>query len=218
MRVNLLGILSLVILTLAIAAPARAQVFFYPPTLQTGPVTGSEPGLFVPAMAAPTPEEARANLMWNLRSSLNVAALNCQYWPYAMSVRNYNDLLLHHAAELNTAYEGLKSYFRRVAGSEWQSRMDEFTTTMYQSYVVIGGQRGFCHVASDVARDALARPKGQLHLTAQARMRELRASLAPIGDAILEAQAPVPLPPASLPNLDPRCWRESDYDARRCPG
>lgn len=196
-------------------APAAAQVFFYPPTLQTGPVVGNEAGLFVPAMMSPTPEEARANLIWNLRSGLNVAALNCQYWPTVMSVRNYNDLLLHHGVELNAAYERLKSYFRRTAGDAWQERMDEYTTTMYQSYVVIGGQRGFCHVASDVAREALARPKGELYMTAQARMREMRLSLVPTSDAILPYRETVRVPP--IPNLDERCWREGEYDARRCP-
>ena len=197
------------------AAPAPAQIFFNPPTLQTGPVVGNEAGLFVPTMSNPSPDEARANLIWNLRSSLNVAALNCQYWPYAMSVRNYNDLLTHHAEELNAAYEGLKSYFRRTAGDAWQERMDEYTTTMYQSYIVIGGQRGFCHVASDIAREALARPKGQLHATAQARMREMRLSLAPTSDAILPYRETVPAPP--LPNLAEICWDEGQYDARRCP-
>lgn len=197
------------------AAPATGQIFFNPPTLETGRVVGNEAGLFVPTMVNPTPEEARANLIWNLRSSLNVAALNCQFWPYAMSVRNYNDLLQHHAVELNAAYEGLKSYFRRTAGGAWQERMDEYTTSMYQSYVVIGGQRGFCHIASDVAREALARPKGQLHQTAQARMREMRLSLAPVSDAILPYRETVPAP--TLPNLGEQCWNEGSYDARRCP-
>ncbi|MBC7986090.1 MAG: hypothetical protein H7X93_05390 [Sphingomonadaceae bacterium] len=200
---------------LALAAPARAQIFFYPPPYQTGPASGNEAGLFIPTMVSPTPAEERANLIWNLRSGLNVAALNCQYWPLANSVRNYNEILQHHATELAAAYEGLKAYFRRTAGASWQERMDEYTTTMYQSYVVVGGQRGFCHVASDVGREALTRPKGQLFQTAQARMREMRMSLQPVGETILPTQAPVPVPP--LPNLDPRCWRDDTFDVRRCP-
>lgn len=220
MRVAFVRFLSLAALLIAVGAslsPARAQIFFYPPQPQTGPASGNEPGLFVPTMASPTPAEARANLIWNMRSGLNVAALNCQYWPLTMTVSNYNDILQHHATELAAAYEGLKAYFRRTAGAAWQERMDEYTTSMYQSYAVPGGQRGFCHVASDVGREALTRPKGQLFETAQARMREMRMSLQPYSETILPTQAPVPLPP--LPNLDPGCWTDEDeFDARRCPG
>ena len=47
-----------------------------------------------------TPAEYRAHLLWNLRSGLNVAALQCQFSPYLRAVDNYNALLAHHAREL----------------------------------------------------------------------------------------------------------------------
>ncbi|MEM8697108.1 MAG: hypothetical protein AAGE05_13895 [Pseudomonadota bacterium] len=198
----------------AIATPASAQIFFFPPEHEGQPVTGAEPGLFVPSMTDGQPADIRANLVWNLRSSLNVAALNCQFWPSVMSVDNYNAILTHHADELNAAYEGLKTYFRRTAGRRWQSVMDEYTTTMYQSYVRVGSQRSFCHAAAETARDALARPKGQLHLTAQTRMRQMRNSLVSYADATMPYHEPVPLPP--LLRLDDRCWRGDSYNTRRC--
>lgn len=196
------------------AAPATSQIFFYPPQHEGAPVTGAEPGLFVPSMPDAQPADTRANLIWNLRSALNVAALNCQYWPTVDSVDNYNDLLLHHTAELAEAYEGLKGYFRRTQGNQWQSRMDEHTTSMYQSYVLVGAQRSFCHAAAETARDALSRPKGQLHVTAETRMRQMRNSLTSYADATLLPNQPVPLP--ALPRLDDACWRGSAYDTRRC--
>ena len=39
---------------------------------------------------APRPAEYRAHLLWNLRSGLNVAALQCQFSPYLRTVDNYN--------------------------------------------------------------------------------------------------------------------------------
>lgn len=195
-------------------APASAQIFFFPPQHQGQPVLGSEPGLFTPAMIGGQPAEVRANLIWNLRSSLNVAALNCQFWPTVMSVDNYNALLAHHGDELNTAYEGLRSFFRRTAGRRWQSVMDEYTTTMYQSYVRVGSQRSFCTAAAEVARDALARPKGQLHLTAQSRMRQMRNSLVPYSDATMPYHQPAPVPP--LLQLDASCWRGGSFNRNRC--
>ncbi len=198
----------------AVAAPASAQIFFFPPEHQGQPVTGAEPGLFAPTMVGGEPAEVRANLIWNLRSSLNVAALNCQFWPSVMSVDNYNAILTHHADELSAAYEGLKAYFRRTAGRRWQSSMDEYTTSMYQSYIRVGSQRSFCTAAAEIARDALARPKGQLHITAQTRMRQMRNSLVSYADATMPYHQPVPLPP--LLQLDEACWRGSSYNSRRC--
>ncbi|MBC2777434.1 hypothetical protein [Parasphingopyxis marina] len=197
-----------------VAAPASAQILFYPPDLESAPVNGDEQGLFVPQMVGGTPEDIRANLIWNLRSSLNVAALNCQFWPSVMSVDNYNAILTHHADELNAAYEGLKSYFRRTAGRQWQSTMDEYTTTMYQSYVRVGSQRTFCTTAAQAARDALAQPKGQLYLAAQNNMRAMRSSLISYSDATMPYHEPVPLP--AIPRLDNACWRGDSYDTRRC--
>jgi hypothetical protein len=198
----------------AVSSPAAAQIFFFPPEHQGQPVTGAEPGLFTPALVGGQPADIQANLIWNLRSSLNVAALNCQFWPSIMSVDNYNAILTHHADELNAAYEGLKAYFRRTAGRNWQSAMDEYTTSMYQSYIRVGSQRSFCTAAAETARDALARPKGQLHLTAQARMRQMRNSLVSYADATMPYHQPVPLPPMLW--LDERCWRNSSYNTRRC--
>jgi hypothetical protein len=198
----------------AIAAPASAQIFFFPPEHEGEPVTGAEPGLFTPALSGGQPAEIQANLVWNLRSSLNVAALNCQFWPTVMSVDNYNAILSHHRAELSGAYEGLRTYFRRTAGRSWQSAMDEYTTSMYQGYIRIGSQRSFCTAAAETARDALARPKGQLHLTAQNRMRQVRNSLVSYADATMPYHQPVPVPP--LLWLDERCWRNGTYNTRRC--
>ena len=196
------------------AAPASAQIFFYPPEANRTPVTGGEPGLFVPPMPDAQPQDLRANLIWNMRSSLNVAALNCQFWGYLNAVDNYNNLLHHHADELNGAYEGLKDYFRRTQGSSWQSAMDSYTTSMYQSYILIGSQRSFCNAAAETIRAALAAPKGQLYHIAQNRMRQVRSSLVSYADATLPFNEPVDLPP--LPRLDDACWRGSRYDDRRC--
>jgi hypothetical protein len=44
-------------------------------------------------MPGATPDEIRAHLLWNMRSGLNVAALQCQFSPPLMTVRNYNSLL-----------------------------------------------------------------------------------------------------------------------------
>ena len=99
----------------AVPQPAQAQLFLYDPDFRSGPIEPSDPlvGLALPGA---TPAEYRAHLVWNLRSGLNVAALQCQFSPYLRTVDNYNGILAHHARELAAAYSTLEGYFRRVGG------------------------------------------------------------------------------------------------------
>ena len=64
----------------AAASPASAQFFLKSHDLSGTPVTGAEPGV-LPPMPGATPDERSAALVWQLRSALNVAALQCQFAP-----------------------------------------------------------------------------------------------------------------------------------------
>ncbi|WP_436430976.1 hypothetical protein, partial [Enterococcus faecium] len=55
----------------ALAGPASAQFFFQSHDMSGPPARGDEPGL--PSLPGATEDEVRANLVWNLRSALNVA-------------------------------------------------------------------------------------------------------------------------------------------------
>src|SRR3546814_13731339 len=92
---------------------SSAQLFIYPPDFSGPPVTTLEPGIALPLPGA-TPDEVRSSLIWNLRAGLNVAALQCQFSPFLGTVRNYNQLLRHQAAELDRARASLERYFKRV--------------------------------------------------------------------------------------------------------
>lgn len=179
---------------------ANAQLFFIQPAFESGLV---EPGDQIIGMPLPdaNPAELRAGLIWNLRAALNVAALQCQFSPYLRSVDNYNALLAHHSGELGRAYSALNGYFRRVHGQrEGQRMFDVWSTTTYNNFSSLYGQVGFCQTAGDVARDALARRKGEFYDVARTRMRELRGSLRPVNDRLAPPAAVLtqlqPLPPA----------------------
>src|SRR3982751_5979494 len=107
---------GLAALSLVAPTAAPAQLFVTDPPLATGPIEGSDPLVGLPLPGA-TPAEYRAHLLWNLRSGLNVAALQCQFSPYLRTVGNYNALLAHHNRELAAAYTTLEGYFRRVGGA-----------------------------------------------------------------------------------------------------
>lgn len=198
------------------AAPAAAQLLLYPTTYPTGPIDPADPLVGVPLPGA-TPAEARAGLIWNLRSGLNVAALQCQFSPYLRTVDNYNAILAHHSRELAGAYTALEGYFRRIHGPRnGPRRFDDYSTQTYNNFSTLQAQLGFCQTASRIGKDVLARPKGQFFTVAQARMRELRGSLTPVFDNYYFNRMPVPLAPLALGPAD--CSALRGRERRECEG
>ena len=198
------------------ATPAPATLFWLPPDFTGGPVSGGEPGMGQPLPGA-TPKELLAHLVWNMRAGLNVAALQCQFSPALLTVRNYNDLLRQHGAELAAAYTAIGGYFKRTGGKTWQTQLDQYTTRTYNGFSTLHAQLGFCETAGAIGREALDRRKGSLYLTAQSRMREFRNSLVPTGDRLFGRVSALPqgLP---LPPLNADCWDKKNVLRKKCEG
>ena len=172
------------------AAPAQAQLFYTDPVYPSGTVEPGDP-LIGEELKGATPAEARAGLIWNLRSGLNVMALRCQYYKYLRAVDTYNSVLAHHSAELASAYKILGAYFTRTQGPR---AFDQWATRTYNNFSTNQSQ-GFCQTASTIGKDALMRPKGAFFDLARERMRELRNSVQPYSDRIyLGGSALRPLP------------------------
>jgi len=168
---------------LAAATPANAYLYWTMPNFSGPESRGDEPGIGLP-MPGATDKELTAHLLWNMRSGLNVAALQCQFAPALMTVGNYNALLRNHDKELTEAYNTLTGYFKRTAAKTWQKSLDQYTTRTYNGFSTLHAQRGFCEVAGSIGRDAIAQPKGKLRTVAIGRMREFRNSLVPQADTI----------------------------------
>ena len=200
-------------LILACAAPAPAQMFWSPPDFRGAPVTGSEPALSLPLPGA-TPAELSANLLWNLRAGLNVAALQCQFSPTLRTVKLYNEVIAHHSKELAGAFATMGGYFKRRQAKAGQNAFDQYTTKTYNGFSTLHAQLGFCATAASIGRDAIAQPKGQLLAVARRRMREFRNSLVPRGDQSMVRTTALLSP---LPRLDDQCWdRNGRYQERAC--
>jgi len=207
------GFLAFLAVSVGAAAPAPAALFWMPPDFSGAPVSGGEPGIGL-AMPGATEKELQAHLIWNMRAGLNVAALQCQFSPSLLSVRNYNDLLRQHSAELTAAYTAISGYFKRTGGKKWQTELDQYTTRTYNGFSTLHAQLGFCETAGSIGREALDRPKGSLYLTAKARMREFRNSLVPSGDRLfgrVTLLAARPLPP-----LNEECWDKKNVLRKKC--
>ena len=210
---------GLIAATAALAVPqsAPAQLFLVDPAFAKGPIDGSDPLVGLPIPGATAAEE-RAHLIWNLRSGLNVAALQCQFSPYLRAVDNYNGILAHHSAELANAYTALNGYFKRVHGAkDGQKKFDDYSTITYNNFSTLQAQLGFCQTAGSIGKEALATPKGELHLLAANRMRELRSSLIPAYDRV-GTHNPGVIPLTPLPPLQDKCWNRRNQLVKKCLG
>lgn len=202
----------------AIALPqaASAQLFLNDPVFPKGPIQGSDPLVGIPVPGA-TAAEQRAHLVWNLRSGLNVAALQCQFSPLLRTVDNYNSLLAHHSKELAAAYTTLTGYFKRVQGTKGMKAFDDYSTITYNNFSTLHAQLGFCQTAASIAKDALVQPKGSLHVVAEQRMRELRGSLIPAYDRVgVFNPNVVRFQPVPALALDPKCWDKKNRLTKKC--
>jgi hypothetical protein len=198
------------------AQPAAAQFFFQSPNLRGEPVTGAEPGIVAQDLTGATPKELRAALVWNMRAALNVAALQCDFAPYLLTVDNYNQLIADHSAELQTSYNDLTGYFVRSAKTKkaGQDALDRYGTRVYSSFSTVGAQLTFCQTAGEIGLAAVFTPRGSFATLAEERMREMRNSLKLSG----EQRFPWGINPreVKLPRLDPICWKGDLWVKKKC--
>lgn len=199
----------------SVAAPASAQVLLYDPNIASSPIEPSDPLVGI-ALPGATPAEYRAHLIWNLRSGLNVAALQCQFSPYLRTVDNYNGILAHHSRELAAAYTALEGYFRRINGPRnGPRRFDDYSTQTYNNFSTLQAQLGFCQTAARIGRALLAARQGEFYTVGAAQMRLLRNSLTPAHDSYLFTRTPIVLAPLSLAPEDCRTIRDR-RERREC--
>ncbi|MGZ8286353.1 MAG: hypothetical protein ACXW27_11375 [Allosphingosinicella sp.] len=198
------------------AAPAPAQLYLSPPDLRASPLEPSDPLVGLPLPGA-TAAEYRANLLWNLRAGLNVAALQCQFSDYLRAVPNYNGLLAHHNIELAAAYTALNNYYKRTLGAKGQKAFDDYSTITYNNWSAAQAQQIFCQTATNITKTALATPKGQLFPIAQARVRELRHALVPAYEP-RPAYRPYLIRLRELPPLAAACYNKKGVLRRACGG
>lgn len=203
-------------LSLWTITPASAQIYWRAPDLAGLPLTGYEPGMGVPLPGA-TPAEQSAAISWNVRSGLNLAALQCAFEPTLRTEANYNAIISDHSAELAAAFNTLTAYFKRTSKTPkaGQTALDVFGTRTYSGFSAVRAQLTFCNMAGKLGRKALFTPKGQFGSFATEYLREFRNSLIPAGDQ--QFRFPRPYFRVPLPNFDERCWRGDRYN-RACGG
>jgi hypothetical protein len=198
-------------LTLAIAPmiaqPASAQFFWSPPDLSAPPLTDDAAAT---AMGLPgaTAAEVKAGLAWNLRAALNVGALQCQFEPTLLSISNYNAMIAHHDAELDSAQAAILGYFQRTVGKgkAGQSASDMYNTRIYSGYSTVQAQKGFCLATAEVGRQAIFADRGTLHEVGRVGLGSIKKSLVAAGEQFYGS--PGYDYAVALPSFDPKCWKK----------
>ena len=200
--------------TLAFAEPASAQIFWQPPDFRGAPIMPGEIGIGIPLPGA-TPAEESAALSWQLRSGLNVMALQCQFDKTLLVSDSYNGILMNHRDEQAKIYATLSGYFLRNAKTKkaGQDALDRYGTKNYTQFSTVRAQLGFCQTASQIAKATLRAPRGSFATTAIERLRELRNALVPQGEQLFRfGKAQIPL---NYPQFDEKCWdRRNNYKAQ----
>ena len=123
---------------------------------------GATTSMTIPMVAATgVRQTVNANLTpaqttWNLRSALNVAALNCIEPQYAGLVDNYGAFLKRNARELSAANRALQSEFRQRYGGTYRDVQDSYMTQVYNYFALPPAKKDFCDVSYTVSGELLA--------------------------------------------------------------
>ena len=95
-----------------------------------------------------------AQTTWNLRSGLNVAALNCREPRHAEILVNYRNFLKTHAKTLRAANARVDAEWRAKYGAGFIKAREKFMTEVYNHFAIPPIQPAFCDAALAVSNDA----------------------------------------------------------------
>ncbi len=210
-----LGKTALAFVAGILAAPLSAQFYWQPFETAGAALQGYETGMGSPLPGA-TAVEQRAAIVWNMRSALNVAALQCGFEPTLRSLENYNAILNNHGPELTASFMTLTAYFKRTSktAAAGQKALDTYGTRTYAGFSTVQSQLEFCATASRIGRRALFTPRGSFYVMAGEHLREIRNSLIRTGEQQFRFGYPRRI--TQMPIFsDERCWKKNKY-TRAC--
>jgi len=99
-------------------------------------------------------------LVWNLRSAWNVAALNCLAPEYEPILQGYRAFLTKNVRSLKAVNDRLEKTYasRHRTRRDAIVARDGYTTQVYNFFAEPAARAGFCRAALDMANRALAAP------------------------------------------------------------
>lgn len=95
-----------------------------------------------------------AQTTWNLRSGLNVAALNCLDAKHAPVLANYRAFLKAHAKTLRATNAKVDAEWRAKYGPGFVKAREKYMTEVYNHYAIPPVKPAFCDAALAVSNDS----------------------------------------------------------------
>jgi hypothetical protein len=102
---------------------------------------------------------SRDEAIWNFRSAINVAALNCQGPVWGVIAQNYNKMIVTHKVRLaqsNTTVDA--EYRKRFPGQNALRVRDSRSTELYNFFALPPVREEFCNTALRKSEEALTVP------------------------------------------------------------
>ena len=131
--------------------PAKPVAEVVPP--RPTPPFGALPNLAVPAVGADgvratvNAHLSEAQTLWNMRSALNVAALNCNGPRYAALVPAYRQFLKRHRAVLSAANKAVDGEYQARFGKQFVTQRESYETQVYNYFAFPQTMSDFCDAA-----------------------------------------------------------------------
>jgi hypothetical protein len=116
-----------------------------------------------------------AQTTWNLRSALNVAALNCLELEYDPILQGYKTLLKDQARGLSAANKSLENEFRQKYGPGFRDVLDGYMTQVYNYFALPPARKNFCDASLAVALEVPALAPADLDAFAARSLPKLEA-------------------------------------------
>lgn len=103
-----------------------------------------------------------AQMVWNLRSAYNVAALNCTGPRHSDILPRYKAFLTTHAKALNFVNKKLDTEFKAKYGQKFIAPREAYITSVYNHYALPPTLSDFCDAVMAVTRDGVAIKSAEL--------------------------------------------------------
>jgi hypothetical protein len=139
-----------------------------PPVMPTPPLNASLamkiPPLGIDGIrSTPNRNLSPDETIWNLRSALNVAALNCRGPIWDEIKANYNQLIVVHKGRLAAATKAVdKEYMARYPGQNGLRVRDTKSTDLYNYFALPPIKQNYCDTSLAKTRELLVLPPASL--------------------------------------------------------
>jgi hypothetical protein len=115
-----------------------------------------------------------AGLVWNLRSALNVAALNCQESHFAGILPAYRVFLDKNESKLARVNKEVDEEFRKVHGARtYRTERDQYMTQVYNYFALPPAHHDFCETATAITARYMAESPADLDAFSAVALTEL---------------------------------------------